>query len=179
MNGQGIAGAKTMFAAQGAKEAAMGKPLRFAVALFTLAAGSAWAAGGGTDPAHAEPRDPALAAIQAAVARSDWAQARSLARASIERDARNAEYHNLYAYSLRKGPNPEMDLVFKHYNEALRLDPRHRGAHEYLGEAYLMVGNLAKAKEQLKVLDDLCFFSCQEFTLLKKAIADYEAKQPK
>jgi Flp pilus assembly protein TadD len=168
-----------MFAAQIAKEAAMSKPLRFAVAVFALVAGSALAAGGAPDPAHAEPKDPALAAIQSAVQRSDWPQARTLARAGVEKNPSNPEYHNLYAYALRMGANPEMDLVFKHYNEALRLDPRHRGAHEYLGEAYLMVGNLAKAKEQLKVLDDLCFFSCQEFTLLKKAIADYEAKQPK
>jgi cytochrome c-type biogenesis protein CcmH/NrfG len=97
----------------------------------------------------------------------------------VEKDATNADYHNLYAYAIRMGANPEMELVFKHYNEALRLDSKHRGAHEYLGEAYLMVGNLAKAKEQLKTLDDLCFFSCAEFTLLKKAVADYEAKQPR
>jgi cytochrome c-type biogenesis protein CcmH/NrfG len=168
-----------MFAAHGPKEALMRFLLRFVVAVATLLAGSAWSAGGGTDPVHAEPKDPALAAIQAAVARSDWAQARTLARAAIEKDGRNADYHNLYAYAIRKGANPEMDLVFKHYNEALRLDPRHRGAHEYLGEAYLMVGNLAKAREQLKALDNLCFFSCPEFTMLKKAIADYEAKQPK
>jgi tetratricopeptide (TPR) repeat protein len=150
-----------------------------AVVFFIGTAGPAWAAGGGTDPAHAEPRDPALAAIQAAIDRSDWAQARTLARAGVEKNAGNADYHNLYAYAIRKGASPEMNLVFKHYNEALRIDPRHRGAQEYLGEAYLMIGNLAKAKEQLKVLDGLCFFSCPEYTLLKKAIAEYEAKQPK
>jgi hypothetical protein len=27
---------------------------------------------------------------------------------------------------------------------ALQLNPRHRGAHEYAGEAYLLVNNLAK-----------------------------------
>jgi tetratricopeptide (TPR) repeat protein len=150
-----------------------------AVAIVVFHAGSAWAAGGGADPAHVAPRDPALAAIQAAVGRSDWTQARALARASVEKDAANPDYHNLYAYAIRMGANPEMELVFKHYNEALRLDPKHRGAHEYLGEAYLMAGNLPKAKEQLKTLDDLCFFSCQEFTMLKKAIADYEARPPR
>jgi DNA-binding SARP family transcriptional activator len=70
-----------------------------------------------------------------------------------------------------------MDLVFQHYNEALRIDPKHRNAHEYLGEAYLMVDNPAKAKEHLAALDKLCFFGCDEFTDLKKAIAAYEAKQ--
>jgi hypothetical protein len=156
----------------------MKRILIHAVAVAVFNAGSAWAAPGG-DPSQAAPRDPALTAIQAAVGKSDWVQARALARASLEKDATNAEYHNLYAYALRKGANPEMELVFKHYNEALRLDPKHRGAHEYLGEAYLMVGNVGKAKEQLKALDNLCFFSCAEFAMLKKAIADHEAKQPK
>ncbi len=90
----------------------------------------------------------------------------------------NADYHNLYAYAIRMGPAPQLDLVFKHYNEALRLDPRHLGAHEYLGEVYLTVGNLDKAKEQLRTLDKLCFFSCKEYSMLKKAVADYEARQP-
>ena len=156
----------------------MKSTLRNALAVAMVIAVPAWAAPGG-DSSQAEPRDPALAAIQAAVSRSDWAQARALARSSLEKNAGNADYHNLYAYAIRKGANPEMDLVFKHYNEALRIDPRHRGAQEYLGEAYLMVGNLAKAREQLKILDDLCFFSCAEYTMLKKAIADYEAKRPK
>ena len=90
--------------------------------------------------------------------------------------AAGADHHNLYAYALRKGPSPDMDLVFKHYNEALRLDPRHRGAHEYIGEAYLTVGNVHKAREHLTALDRLCIFGCAEYTDLKKAIAAYEAK---
>jgi DNA-binding SARP family transcriptional activator len=69
-----------------------------------------------------------------------------------------------------------MSEVFKHYNEALRIDPKHKGAHEYLGEAYLMVGNVAKAKEHLAQLDKLCFFGCSEYSDLKKAIAAYEQK---
>lgn len=156
----------------------MKRNLIHAVALIALNAGPASAAGGGDDAnLRSERRDPALEAFQAAVGKSDWAQARALARASIQKDAANADYHNLYAYAIRMGAKPEMELVFKHYNEALRLDPKHRGAHEYLGEAYLMVGNLDKAKAQLRTLDDLCiFFSCAEFTKLKKAIADYEAR---
>ena len=63
--------------------------------------------------------------------------------------------------------------------EALRLEPRHRGAHEYIGEAYLMAGNPAKAKEHLGQLDRLCTFGCEEYTKLKKALADYEQKQVK
>jgi len=158
----------------------MKRMLIHVIAIAAFNAVPAWAAGGGDDPnLRPERRDAALEAIQGAVAKSDWAQARALARTAIEKDSARAEYHNLYAYAIRKGANPEMELVFKHYNEALRLDPKHRGAHEYLGEAYLMVGNLGKAKEQLKTLDGLCFFTCEEYTMLKKAVADYEARQAK
>jgi tetratricopeptide (TPR) repeat protein len=69
-----------------------------------------------------------------------------------------------------------MQLVFKHYEEALRIDPKHRGAHEYIGEAYLMTGNLPKAREHLAALDKLCFFGCAELDQLKKAIAAYEGR---
>ncbi len=91
----------------------------------------------------------------------------------------NADYHNLYAYSIRKGENPNMEEVFRQYNEALRIDPDHRNAHEYLGEAYLMAGNLDQAKEHLRALDKLCFFPCEQYTMLKKAVADYEMQQAK
>ena len=130
-----------------------------------------------TPSTSSAPRDPVLEQVAAAKAKNDWSEAQATLRQALARNPDNADYHNLYAYSIRKGPNPDMSLVFKHYNEALRIDPDHRGAHEYLGEAYLMVGNVAKAKEHLSVLDKLCFFPCDEYTDLKKAIADYERKQ--
>ena len=109
----------------------------------------------------------------------DGVAAKAAMQAALAKDPSNADFHSLYAYSLRKGGTQDMDLVFKHYNEALRIDPRHKGAHEYLGEAYLMVGNVAKAKEHLAQLDKICFFSCSEFNDLKGAISDYEAKTTK
>jgi tetratricopeptide (TPR) repeat protein len=123
--------------------------------------------------------DPVIEKANAAIAGKNWKEAQEVMRDALARNPRSADYHNLFAYSIRMGANPQMDLVFKHYNEALRLDSKHRGAHEYLGEAYLMTGNLPKAKEHLKVLDDLCFLPCSEYSMLKKAAADYEAKQVK
>ena len=140
-----------------------------------LGAGSGLAAD--TPPAReAESKDPVLEKASEATKRQDWASAASILQAGLSSNPSNANYHNLYAYSIRKGANPDMSLVFKHYNEALRLDPKHRGAHEYIGEAYLMVGNVTKAKEHLGALDKLCFFSCSEYSDLKKAISDYEKK---
>ncbi|HVJ24173.1 MAG TPA: hypothetical protein VM756_09595 [Burkholderiales bacterium] len=136
-----------------------------------LASGSVFAA---ADSAPAEPKDPVLEKVSAATARKDWAAAQAALAPAIAADPQNASYHNLYAYSIRKGANPDMSLVFKHYNEALRIDPKHKGAHEYIGEAYLMIGNVAKAKEHLAQLDKLCFFTCSEFNDLKKAIAEHE-----
>jgi hypothetical protein len=121
--------------------------------------------------------DPVLDGASDAAARKDWPRAQAILRDALAANPGNADYHNLYAYSVRKGANPDMNLVFKHYNEALRLDPKHRGAHEYIGEAYLMVGNVAKAKEHLSALDKLCFFPCQEHTQLKRAVSEYEAKR--
>ena len=120
--------------------------------------------------------DPMMDRYHAAADKQDWKGAAAVMQDAIAADPRNADYHNLYAYSLRKGGSADMDLVFKHYNEALRLDPKHRGAHEYLGEAYLMVGNVAKAREHLGALDKICFFGCNEYTDLKKAISEHEAK---
>jgi tetratricopeptide (TPR) repeat protein len=125
----------------------------------------------------ASQRDPVLERVSAATAQKDWAGAQGILKEAVEKNPGNADYHNLYAYTIRKGANPDMNLVFKHYNQALTLDPKHRGAHEYIGEAYLMVGNVAKAKEHLGALDKLCFFPCSEHTDLKGAIAEYETKR--
>src|SRR2546422_10275801 len=63
----------------------------------------------------------------------------------------------------------------KFYNEALRIDPKRRGALEYSGELYLQTGDLAKAEQRLSALDKACRFGCAEYSDLKKAIAQYKA----
>ena len=125
----------------------------------------------------AAPVDPDLATARARIDASDWTGASEILQKAVAREPGNADYHNLLAYAIRKGPNPDMDRVFKHYGEALRLDPKHRDAHEYIGEAYLMVGNVGKAKEHLAALDKLCFFPCGQFRDLKRAIERYEASK--
>ena len=146
-----------------------------AVILAFVVSAAAW----GMDTPKPEPKDPALEEARAAIGKQDWIGAQKILRDAVARNPQDADFHNLYAYSMRKGPNPAMDLVFRHYNEALRLDPKHRAAHEYLGEAYLMTGNVPKAKEHLARLDDLCTFGCEEYTKLKKEVAAYEQQHAK
>ena len=84
----------------------------------------------------------------------------------------NADIYNLMGYSHRK-----LDLLeeaFFYYHKALKLDPRHQGENEYIGELYLRTNNLKKAKEHLEVLDDVCLFGCGEYDDLKDAIEKYK-----
>jgi Flp pilus assembly protein TadD len=126
------------------------------------------------DPKDPDRKEGQLEQARAAVARQDWTGAQAILRQAVAREPGNAELHNLYAYAMRKGPQPALDLVFRHYNEALRIDPQHRGAHEYIGEAYLMTGNLAKAKEHLAQLDRLCRAGCAEQAALKREVSLFE-----
>lgn len=149
----------------------------FAMALLCWCYAVRAAGGGSESSADTSSADPVIAAAQSAISQKNWDAAQSTLRKALAGNPQHADYHNLYAYALRKSANPNMDEVFSHYAEALRIDPKHRGAHEYLGEAYLMVNNLPKAREQLTALDKLCFFGCEEYKDLKLAIANYEAKQ--
>ena len=88
------------------------------------------------DSTPAVASDPVMDQVTEATARKDWPRAQAILRDAVAANPGNADYHNLYAYAIRKAASPDMSLVFKHYNEALRIDPKHRGAHEYIGEAY-------------------------------------------
>jgi Flp pilus assembly protein TadD len=81
----------------------------------------------------------------------------------------NADAQNLLGYAYRN--QKKYDLAFRHYKEALRLDPSHKGAHEYIGEAYLLVGDKAKAQEHLAALLRICGRNCEEYQDLARAIA--------
>jgi Flp pilus assembly protein TadD len=87
----------------------------------------------------------------------------------------SADWNNLMGYSLRKAATPDLNAAERYYNEALRIDPKHRGALEYSGELYLMKGDLAKAEQRLAALDKACFMPCEEFTDLKKAVQAFKA----
>jgi tetratricopeptide (TPR) repeat protein len=80
--------------------------------------------------------------------------------------------------SRRRPKNGNLERAFHHYHEALRLDPNHRGAHEYIGEAYLTAGDLAKAEDHLRHLDRLWPSPCEERDDLQKAIDAYRKAHP-
>lgn len=87
-------------------------------------------------------------------------------------DPDNADLLSLLGFSYRKSSQFEDALTY--YQRALEIEPKHRGAHEYLGQLYLDTNQLDKAKQQLEILDDLCFFRCKEYRKLKKAIDNHQ-----
>jgi Flp pilus assembly protein TadD len=120
--------------------------------------------------------DPDFAVGRAAVEAKDWPAAiRALSSAAL-RDTRNADIQNYLGYAYRH--TGQLDLAFKHYERALQLNPRHRGAHEYIGEAYLMTNDLPNAEQHLGALQQICLIPCEEYEDLKKAIAEYRRKTP-
>ena len=134
---------------------------------------AARASGGYDTPA---PKDPDVVDAQKAIKNKNWDTAMELLNKAAARDPKNADIQNLMGFTERSRGN--LDAAFKHYEQALALNPRHRGAHEYIGEAYLMTGNLPKAEEHLARLDKLCFFPCVEYKDLKAAIAKYKQEHP-
>jgi Flp pilus assembly protein TadD len=138
-----------------------------AAATFIIAAGSASA----HDDAPA--KNDNLSAARAQIALKNWPGA--VAELQKVNDVGNADWNNLMGYSLRKNATPDYAAAEKFYDEALRLNPQHRGALEYSGELYLITNDLAKAETRLAALDKACMLPCEEYTELKKAVARYKA----
>jgi len=128
------------------------------------------------DPAAAK-LDPDYAAGKKAIETRNWQVAIKLLNSAALRDTRNADIQNYLGYAHRN--SGQMELAFKHYGRALQLNPRHRGAHEYVGEAYLLVDNLPKAEEHLAALHKICLIPCEEYDDLGKKIEVYRKSNGK
>ena len=152
-----------------------------AVALLAVAWLAVWPGTGATDPAAddatAAQLDPDYAAGKQAIDAKEWSTAITSLTSAALRDTRNADLQNYLGYAYRNAG--QLDVAFRHYQRALQLNPRHRGAHEYVGEAYLIVHNLAKAEEHLAALHKICLIPCEEYADLKKKIAEYRGKTGK
>ncbi len=116
-----------------------------------------------------------LAAMPAAA--SDDGVGRYLAAERLLNEERYEEaISDLYASKAVIGPHPNIlnylgyahrklgrfDKAQTYYAAALRIDPGHLGANEYLGELYLELGDIKRAKKQLASLDRLCAFGCAQ-----------------
>ena len=128
-------------------------------------------------PAAKPAADPTFSRAKAMIEAKDYRGALPLLQQVVAKEPKNADAYNLMGYATRKSGDPNGSLQY--YNYALTLDPKHLGANEYIGEAYLMLGQPQQAEQHLARLDSLCVFGCVEQRTLKAAIANYKAgKKP-
>jgi Flp pilus assembly protein TadD len=140
-------------------------------ALLAIASGPAKAVDSDPSP----PLSREHAAGKTAIEAKDWNGAIKSLTAAAQRDGRNADIQNLLGYAYRNAG--QIEAAFKHYQLALQVDPRHLGAHEYIGEAYLIANNPAKAEEHLALLRQYCrFAACEEYDDLKKKVDQYRTR---
>jgi tetratricopeptide (TPR) repeat protein len=126
--------------------------------------------GGDASTSDSSTSGPSLADARAFIRAEKWPQAIAVLRTIVANDGNDADALNLLGFSLRK--SGDMKNAEGFYLKALKLNPRHKGANEYLGELYVETGKLDKAKERLETLAKVCGnTTCEEYLDLAEAIA--------
>lgn len=110
-------------------------------------------------------------AARQAIERRDWSVAIAALGRAERLDPQSADVQNLLGFAHRE--MGEVSESFRFYRRALELNPEHRGAHEYIGRAYLFFGKVDKAKEHLARLEAICQGACTERESLDRAIAEW------
>jgi tetratricopeptide (TPR) repeat protein len=77
---------------------------------------------------------------------------------------------NYRGYATRK--MGRLDEGIGYYLRSVALDPHYAQVREYLGEAYLLKGDMASAKAQLQAIKGICGTVCESYEHLAVAIAD-------
>jgi Tfp pilus assembly protein PilF len=121
--------------------------------------------------------NPNMAAGRKALDAKDFAAAVGHFTKAVEAEPKNADAHSLLGYSYRK--QGSLDKSLESYQRALKLDSKHRGALEYLGELYLDMNQIDNAEKQLATLKRACPWlgKCEEYEDLKKAVDARKAQK--
>jgi len=157
--------------------------------LFTLIlATAAHAVMSGSDsPPPTVSSQPDYTAGMDAFKRGDWQGVIDSMTQAIQRRPWHADAYNAMGYAYRQQGNYPAALTA--YHKALEFNPHHRGALEYLGETYVLMGCKAKAQELLTTLAAACqrVFdeagkrwqeTCEEWSDLKAAIGAAQQQPP-
>ncbi|MFD0916376.1 tetratricopeptide repeat protein [Pseudahrensia aquimaris] len=84
-------------------------------------------------------------------------------------DQRDPRILNYLGFTTRKMGDIEGGL--RYYQAALKIDPNYTLVREYMGEAYLQLGRVDMAREQLAEIEKRCGTDCAEYAMLEKEIA--------
>ncbi len=126
-------------------------------------------------PRYSAPAAAPLATAQGHIKAGHWPEA--LAELRRLNQERSADWNNLMGFVLRKQATPDLAGAQRFYDAALRIDPNHLGALEYVGELALMKKDLPAAEAYLVRLQRACGIAspCEPLETLKKAVAAYKA----
>lgn len=91
-----------------------------------------------------------------------------IVESGIEDKNQLADAHNMLGFSYRKSKN--INFAIESYGEALNLNPDHKGANEYIGEAYLKINKPLLTVKHLTILKRICGEKCQEYRKLKNSL---------
>ena len=81
----------------------------------------------------------------------------------------DAGVYNYLGFNHRK--IGKYDAAVAYYQKALQINPKYTLAMEYLGESYVEMGNMEKARAQLARLKQVCGTGCKESQALQTAIS--------
>ena len=94
----------------------------------------------------------------------------ALAMLDTVKDQNSAEVLNYRGYATRKLGRTDEGISY--YLQSVKIDPQYAKVREYLGEAYVIKGQLDLAKDQLNTIKAICGTSCEEYQDLNAAILD-------
>jgi len=92
---------------------------------------------------------------------------------NLLQDKNTPEALNYRGYATRK--LGRVDEGIGYYRKSVALDPRYAKVREYLGEAYVIKGDVAQAKAQLRAIKTICGTGCEEYAHLAQAISNRSA----
>jgi tetratricopeptide (TPR) repeat protein len=87
--------------------------------------------------------------------------AEALAVLNLMKDPNTAVALNYRGYLTRR--MGRVDEGIGYYLKSVALDPHYAQVREYLGEAYLIKGDMPRAEEQLHAIKKICGTTCEEY----------------
>ena len=123
----------------------------------------------GPDPLTPSQIKVELSKVQSFINEDNFQTAILMLKAIIQNNPRTANAYNLLGFSYRK--TKDFKRAERNYKRALRLDPDHKGALEYMGELFLETDRREKAEDLLARLEKLCPNGCEELEDLREAFA--------
>ncbi|MFM7673317.1 MAG: tetratricopeptide repeat protein [Candidatus Fonsibacter sp.] len=139
--------------------------------IFSIKCSLSYSADSGPSPERISKSNPTYADAKKLVKEKKFKDALPLFN-QLEKDNKNmsnADFLNDYAFTLRNLKN--FERAEKLYLNALKINPTHAGANEYLGELYLQTRRPEEAKKRLEVLKNC---KCEEYGELLEKVQKYK-----